>query len=415
MEKGDNDVDKQISFIHAADLHLDSPFTGMSTVPESIFQEIRNSTFTALERLVEVAIDKEVDFIVLVGDLFDNEKQSLKAQIRLRQAFEQLQTHGINIYVSYGNHDHLNGNIYPVTYPDNVFIFSSENVRSFVYKRDEEPLATIHGFSYENRAVINNKAKEYQVTEAAIPFHIATLHGSIQSNTDHDTYAPFKLSDLTEQPFDYWALGHIHKRSILKKDPYIVYPGNIQGRHRLETGAKGCYYVTLTKTKTNLTFIPLHALEINTMTMDVSECKEIHDLESIIQKRMKQTTTLTPQLIELILQGENDPLENWSDQGLVEDMIELVNETLIHQQNWNYIFTFSVRTKHTQINKELYKGDHFTGELLREFDEVTIQPFLKEVFEHRQGRKYLVGLNDKESEEIKSKAKQLLINQLLSS
>lgn len=216
----------KISFIHAADLHLDSPFKGLANVPASIFKEICESTFVALDRLVSVAIDKKVDFVLIVGDLFDNEKQGIKAQIRLRKAFEELKEHQINVYVSYGNHDHINGNIHPVTYPDNVFIFSSEKVSQFIYKRNHQPIAQIYGFSYENRAVLTNKAQEYIVADRSIPFHIAMLHGSIQKNTVHDVYAPFQKSDLFQKDFDYWALGHIHQREVLGERPPVVYPGN---------------------------------------------------------------------------------------------------------------------------------------------------------------------------------------------
>src|SRR5690625_165141 len=173
---------KQISFIHAADLHLDSPFQGLAQTPKQIFQNIQESTFVALDKLVRVAIQKEVDFVLLVGDLFDNERQSLKAQIRLRKAFEELRNYNISVYLSYGNHDHVNGNIHPVTYPDNVFIFPDENVRQFIYKRNGEALATIHGFSYENRSVTKKKVNEYKVNDHHITFHIATLHGSLQNN-----------------------------------------------------------------------------------------------------------------------------------------------------------------------------------------------------------------------------------------
>lgn len=180
-------MEKQISFIHAADLHLDSPFSGLAHLPESIFQAVRESTFQALERLVTTAIDRQVDFVLIVGDLFDNERQSLKAQIKLRDAFEKLKKHEINVYVSYGNHDHINGNIHPVTYPDNVFIFSSEQVRSFIFTKNNKEIAEIAGFSYENRAVTENKVNEYKIKNKSIAFHIAMLHGSLQSNTDHDT------------------------------------------------------------------------------------------------------------------------------------------------------------------------------------------------------------------------------------
>ncbi len=222
----------QISFIHAADLHLDSPFQGLKQTPEHIFSEIRESTFAALNRLVQAAIDKQVDFLLLAGDLFDNEKQSLKAQVRLRRAFETLAHHNINVYLSYGNHDFTGGSEHPVTYPDNVFIFPDERINHFTYEKKGQKLANIYGFSYEKRAVHENKAVQFQVKGRHIPYHIAMLHGSLHSNTDHDVYAPFHISDLTEKAFDYWALGHIHQRQILKEDPYIIYPGNLQGRSR---------------------------------------------------------------------------------------------------------------------------------------------------------------------------------------
>src|SRR5699024_10142653 len=179
-------VTESISFIHAADLHLDSPFAGLSHVPEPIFSTIRESTFTALDRLVQAAIDKQVDFVLLVGDLFDHEQQSLNAQVRLRQAFEALERHGIQVYLSYGNHDYISGNRHPMDYPDNVHIFPDETVRSFIFAKNGTPVAAIYGFSYENRAVHQNKAEEYKLDRAAMPFHIATLHGSLATNTDHD-------------------------------------------------------------------------------------------------------------------------------------------------------------------------------------------------------------------------------------
>src|SRR5690625_1055480 len=124
-----------ITFIHAADLHLDSPFKGLRKLPAAIFNDVKQSTFSALDQLVHHAILKQVDFILLVGDLFDNEKQSLKAQIHLRTAFERLQEHNIDVFLSYGNHDYILGNPHRVRYPENVHIFQEETVTHF---RSEE-------------------------------------------------------------------------------------------------------------------------------------------------------------------------------------------------------------------------------------------------------------------------------------
>src|SRR5690625_1617152 len=203
----------RISFIHAADLHLDSPFKGLTNLPDTILSQVRESTFLAFDNLVTTAINKQVDFVILVGDLFDNEVQSLKAQVYLKKAFEKLQFHGINVYLSYGNHDFINGNIHPMKYPENVFIFPNKQVTSFTFEKNNQKLASIYGFSYETRSVTTNKTSEYMISDESIPFHIAMLHGSVYGNKEHYPYAPFQLTDLMDKPFNYWALGHIHKQA----------------------------------------------------------------------------------------------------------------------------------------------------------------------------------------------------------
>ncbi|SEQ40983.1 DNA repair exonuclease SbcCD nuclease subunit [Virgibacillus subterraneus] len=404
---------EQISFIHAADLHLDSPFKGLAHITEHIFKKVRNSTFSALDRLVKTAIDNKVDFVLIVGDLFDNEKQSLKAQVHLRKAFEQLQHHDINVYLSYGNHDFINGNIHPVTYPDNVFIFPNEKVTHFTFKKDNEICAAIYGFSYENRSVLSKKAQEYQLLPGKIPFHIGMLHGSLHSNTDHDVYAPFYLSDLTEKNFDYWALGHIHQREVLKEHPSIVYPGNIQGRNRKETGDKGCYHVVLSKTDTAMTFIPLQSLQYNSLTIDVSDCDELHQLETKIQSEVSEYTKDSgPQLLQLLFKSNQDNLQKWNDEQMLDEVIELVNETILHQANWKYIFRYQVERLYS-IDNELAQGEHFVGELIRHFDEVSIQSYLKELYQHKQARKYMEPITGEDELRIKHQAKHMLVHELL--
>ncbi|WP_029269362.1 metallophosphoesterase family protein [Virgibacillus alimentarius] len=406
---------EQISFIHAADLHLDSPFQGLAHTPEHIFSDLQASTFTALKKLVQAAIEKQVDFVLLVGDLFDNEKQSLKAQIRLRRAFEDLEQHQIPVYISYGNHDYLNGNKYAVTYPSNVFIFQDEQVNYFTYKRNGKAIANIYGFSYKNRAVETNKAKEYYVQDEQIPYHISMLHGSLHSNTEHDVYAPFYLSDLVNKDFDYWALGHIHKREILKENPYIIYPGNIQGRNRKEQGEKGCYHVRMSPTNTTASFIPLQAIQFNEVSLDVSNCEEVYHLENEIKKKLgAELDPSISQLVQLKLTSNNRLLKQWETEQYLDDLIELINETLAHQKPWMYIFRYTAVVHASLFSDEmLYRAEHFMGELIRHFDKVSVHSFTKELFEHRQARKYLDCLSTEDEKRIKEKAKQLLMNELM--
>ncbi|WP_255488096.1 metallophosphoesterase family protein [Ornithinibacillus hominis] len=405
-------LEKKISFIHAADLHLDSPFKGLSDVNETVFQEIRQSTFTALNNLVAVAIKKKVDFVLLVGDLFDNEKQSLKAQISLRNAFEELQRHYIDVYVSYGNHDYVEGNRYPITYPENVHVFPDEQVRSFTYEKDHIPLATIYGFSYERRAVVENKVNQYKKIDEQIPFHIAMLHGSIESNTEHDTYAPFKLGELLEKDFDYWALGHIHKRAVLKENPSVVYPGNIQGRNRKESDEKGCYYVEMVKGKQTLEFIALNAIQYGHVTIDVSECETIHQVEQRITKQLKELDVALPLLVDLELHSNKDTILEWKNENLLQEIVEMWNESFSQQKNWIYIFRYTSKYTNIALPNNM-RGEHFLGELTMNVDHFSSASHLTDLYQHKEARKYLDVLSEEMEEQIKKEAYELVLHELM--
>lgn len=400
-----------ITFIHAADLHLDSPFKGMANLPHHIFQEVKDSTFLALDALVNAAIGHSVDFVLIVGDLFDNEVQSLKAQIRLRKAFEKLDDHGIDVFLSYGNHDHINGNKHPMTYPPNVFIFPDETVRYFTYEKNGQPLAAIYGFSYENRAVLSNKTPDYNIADQEIPYHIATLHGSIGNNREHDVYAPFLVRELVERPFDYWALGHIHQREILKQNPPIVYPGNIQGRNKKESGEKGCYFVTLTKTSCDTKFIPLQAIQFNSVAIDVSGCSEDYELESVMLQKAKQQLDCTSKhLIDITLWDQTKRLQKWEKDQRISDIIDIVNEQLMEQKHWVYIYRYTIDSPE---KTHVQTGEYFLQELSLVVKDAAIRSYISDLYQHKRARKYVHAITDEMAEEIKQEAKKLLINELI--
>lgn len=406
-------MSRQISFIHAADLHLDSPFTGLTHVPEHIFKEIRESTFAAFDHLIQIAIERKVDFVLLAGDLFDNEKRSLKAQIRLRKAFEKLQSHHIAVYVSYGNHDHINGNPYPIEYPDNVHIFCDEKVSSFAYSRKNDPLAMIYGFSYENRAMSENKVREYEIADVTVPFHIAILHGSVHTNTDHDVYAPFYISDMAQKHFDYWALGHIHQREILCEDPHIIYPGNIQGRNRKETGERGCFHVILSETDAEISFIPLQAISFHNKVIDISSCARPEQLEPVIWEAILKDEGPIPQLHRAVLKSTTEQCKDWEKEGHIDTIIEIINDTLAYKQNWQYIFHCNVDYISAFSTADMQKGEHFIGELVRQMNQMPVRPFLSELYQHKQARNYLEKLSENQEQAIKDDAQRLLLDELL--
>lgn len=402
---------EKIKFIHSADLHLDSPFKGMSTLPGSHYQELKNSTFVALENLVQLAIEERVDFVLIVGDLFDQSVKSIYAEMQFLIACEKLNKVNIPVYLSYGNHDYLEASTRALKYPSNVHIFESDQVEYKIFSKNGQKLVGIHGFSYLERAVLENKTADYQPGQE-LPYQIGMLHGSISQSTEHDYYAPFHLSDLQTKNIDYWALGHIHKRSILHRDPAIVYPGNTQGRSSKELGEKGCYLVELDQLDTKLTFKPLHDIQFDQIAIDVSDCEQ---LDLLYDKISDQLATLKVQksILFLTFTGVKPKLASLYHKGEIDELIELLNEQQQGKRSWAWIQ--SVRLEHQSRSSEAWitTRDPFINQLIDGFEEIDWQETKSDLWQHRQAKRFLSELTEEEQRTLVNEARDLALYHLI--
>ena len=245
---------KKFRFIHAADLHLDSPFRGLAQASGPLRDRLGSATFEALNRIVTHAIESKSDFVVIAGDLYDSRDRSLRALVEFRQQMERLAERDIGVYVVHGNHDPLNGWGSEFKMPSNVFTFDGE-VKALPVIRKGREVARVAGVSYMRERVTDNLARSFKRTLGDV-YSIAVLHANIGRQSGHADYAPASVDDLVSAGFDYWALGHVHNRSVLSASPAIVYPGNPQGRHARETGPRGCFQVDVDSSgRTRLKFI----------------------------------------------------------------------------------------------------------------------------------------------------------------
>lgn len=274
-----------MKFLHAADLHLDTPFQGLSGLTPAIQQQLIMAPLTALKRLVELAVAEHVDFVLLVGDLFDQQSQSVQAQAALMTALEQLNKAQIPVILSFGNHD-FQPDLTNWHLPANVHVFGPQVTTVTLTTADQMRVA-ISGFSYAQRWVTDDLVATYPAKSAAVDYHIGMLHG--QTGVAGDHYAPFSLSELLTKHYDYWALGHIHQRQTLNEQPPVVYSGNIQGRHRGETGPKGCLIVT---SQADQTLQPVfHELTAITWTDWMADLTGHLERQSLVQQLTDQLTT----------------------------------------------------------------------------------------------------------------------------
>ncbi len=402
---------QSIRFIHCADLHLDSPYRGLKHLPNHIFQDIKESTFIALDRLVQFAIDERVDFVLFAGDIFDQQSATLKSYIQFHRALEKLNEFNIQAYISFGNHDYGIQSKTNLTFPSNTHLFKSDDVTHFRFEKGEQKVY-IYSFSYDKQAVTERKIDQY-VRESNDGLHIGMLHGSLQSDTDHYQYAPFLIDDLKNKRFDYWALGHIHKRMILSEEPYAVYPGNIQGRHMKETGEKGCYLVELSEVGAHLDFQPLQYIlfkkdELYLQGKTLNDV--IYEFEQY-KEQLKKTQSKIMLRLHVSLDEDNDML---FEENKRDELIQLLNDDEEDESNWVWIENMTVERQITYDRERLKQSSHFTGEMIRTIDQkddVTV--YFNELLNHRLFRKYIDDPGEEELDEIKSEAEKLVVKKLL--
>lgn len=230
-----------IRFLHAADIHIDSPLIGLGRYEGAPVEQIRNATRKAFENLVHLAITEQVKFVLIAGDLYDGDWRDYNTGLFLSKEMAKLRNEGIRVLIITGNHDAESNITKSLRMPENVKIFSTRKPEIVLIK---EFNIAVHGQGFHQRAITENLAANYPEGLSGY-FNIGILHTSVTGRPGHETYAPCQIETLLSKQYDYWALGHVHKSEILHEDPWIIFPGNIQGRHIRETGPKGCTLVTI--------------------------------------------------------------------------------------------------------------------------------------------------------------------------
>ncbi len=228
-------------FLHAADIHLDSPLRGIVRYEGMPVDDIRLATRRAFDNLVRLAIDEKVRFVLLAGDLYDGHWKHTSTGNFFASRMTRLREARIPVFLVAGNHDAANRMTKSLRLPHNVSVFSAKHPET---KMLPESDVAIHGQSFSNQSVFDNLAANYPAKRPGC-FNIGLLHTSVSGYEGHEPYAPCTLDDLRRKEYDYWALGHVHSWQELCSSPQVVFSGNLQGRNIREAGPKGCVLVTV--------------------------------------------------------------------------------------------------------------------------------------------------------------------------
>jgi DNA repair protein SbcD/Mre11 len=230
-----------IKFVHAADLHLDSPLSGLSKYEGAPVEQIRGATRRALENLVKLCLEERVELLLIAGDLYDGDWRDYSTGLFFNKQMSALRAGNVRVVWIRGNHDAASKLTAHLHLPENVRELSHKQPESLVL----EPLGVaVHGQGFETRDVTADLSSRYPEPKRGL-FNIGLLHTALEGRAGHATYAPCRLSALVDRGYDYFALGHVHTREVVSDKPWIVFPGNLQGRHARETGAKGASLVSV--------------------------------------------------------------------------------------------------------------------------------------------------------------------------
>lgn len=227
------------TFLHAADLHLGSPLSGLAVKDESVARRVAAAGREALSDLVERAIAEPVAFVVIAGDVYDGEWKDASVGLFFNREMAKLARANIPVFIIKGNHDADSVVLKTISLPESVVTFPSNKAGTH---RIGPLKVALHGRSFRERAVLDNLAVTYPDPVPGC-FNIGILHTSCAGYAEHETYAPCSPADLVARGYQYWALGHVHEFHLLGEHPHIVYPGNLQGRSIRECGAKGAVFV----------------------------------------------------------------------------------------------------------------------------------------------------------------------------
>ncbi|WP_298425928.1 DNA repair exonuclease [Rhodoblastus sp.] len=229
----------RFTFLHAADLHLGSPFRGLSLRDESLATRLASASRDAFADLVDRALEEQVRFAILAGDIFDGDWRDASIALFFNRQIARLAKAGVPIYLLKGNHDADSVVTKSLSLPDLAHQFPTGRPGSFELP---EWRVILHGRGFSHRAESENLARSFPAPRPGW-FNIGVLHSSLDGRPGHASYAPCSLDDLRAKNYDYWALGHVHAHEVVARDPYVVFPGNLQGRSIRETGAKGAVLV----------------------------------------------------------------------------------------------------------------------------------------------------------------------------
>ncbi|MEZ6852712.1 metallophosphoesterase family protein [Halodesulfovibrio aestuarii] len=412
------------SFIHAADLHLDAAFKGVANVSSQVAEALRAATFEALERLTQLACSERPLFVVLAGDVYNQEDQSLKARFALLDACKRMRDAGVRVFIVHGNHDPLLETEKSFSFPDNVHIFGSDSVEQVRIENINGELVTVvHGVSHGKHNERRKLARQYSRTEDDV-FQIAVLHCTVDSVAASEQYAPASIADFAKSGIEYWALGHIHEQQIVSREPFVVYSGNIQGLHINEQGERGCLLVDVENGEVSTRHHTLGGILWKIESVDISNVAQVDLLEEVVESCLENVAQQLPTackgvIVRLVLEGRSILDAELRKNGAVKELEERIREGQMESSPFVWLKDVELACKPDIDIEAMRSRPDLLGEALTVADQLTreegvveLRDSVSELFGSPTSKRHLTILSDEELVQLATEAQYLCLDLL---
>lgn len=409
---------KTVRFLHCADLHIDTPFRGLAETPPGLRDLLGQATYRSFCNIVELAIQEQVDCVLVAGDAYDSADRSLHAQLRFAHGLQRLSDAGIPSFVVHGNRDPLDSRSAALEYPANTCVFEADAVQCFPVVKNGEPIAEVYGISFPTRKVNDNLASGFRRAHPDLPA-IGLLHASVDGAPGHETCAACSSQDLQTAQLDYWALGHVHAHAVLRPaDPAIVYPGSPQATALGETGQKGCCLVTLEPgADPDVRFVPTDLVRFESGTVDVSDCLAPDEAVARVRAKCQEISSGLDgrhAVLALSLTGETDLRAGLHPGADVDGLLGRVREHLDGDEPWIWLERLDLNTQAAYDPQTLGEAKHLVADIASVYHELQdhetpcwqdIGANLGPLFSDWPGQRYLEALSQEDLLELASAAR----------
>ena len=372
-----------LKFVHAADLHLDSPFRGIGgEAPDYVADALRRATFDAYDHIIDLCLREKADALLVAGDIYDGADRSLRAQLRFVAGLNRLDAAGVRSFVCHGNHDPLDGWEAQLALPPGCARFGPEIGGAPVFP-DAPERAAVYGISYPRREVRENLAPHFRALPLSesgpAAFRIGLLHANVGGHPDHDSYAPCTVADLADTGVHYWALGHVHTRQTLReRQPAVVYPGNPQGRHPNEAGERGVYLTEVDDYgNVSLRFRPVDVVRWATLDVSIAGLETEQALLDAVNREADaalESAAGRPVIARLSLTGRGPLHRSLRRADTAAALQEQLNARHAAARTWLWCERVRANTASPVDRQQATMREDFAGDLARVANELRQNP-----------------------------------------